>query len=269
MAPVKVAYSTNAYTLWPLERAIDDIRDAGFDGVEILADDPHAFPPGDPDAIRARLRGFPISNLNGNTVRGKFEPSLIHPDSHARRERIGYTKAVLDLARALGSETVCTSSGFLTPGVSSSQAREWFLDSLERILAYAERSPAVRVGIECEPGFFVDRMEPLSRILEELDHPLLGLNLDLGHAVCVGDSFEDILEMFSRHIWNIHVEDIEGRVHHHLIPGHGSIRFDRFRAALDRHRYDRFLTLEIYPYKENPGEAGREGLAFLRKILGR
>lgn len=263
----RIAYSTNAYVRWPLDRAIADIRAAGFDGVEILADEPHAFPPGDSHAIRAALAGFPISNLNGNTVRGEFRPSLIDPDSSARRARVDYTRSIIDLARALGTDTVCTSSGLLPEGTSLVQARERFFDSLERILAHAERKPQIRVGIEYEPGFFVGDGRTLAPFVEEIDHPLLGVNLDLGHAVCVGETFDEALDRFAGRIWNIHLEDIESRVHRHLIPGHGSIRFEKLREALDRRSYDRFLTLEIYPYRDRPDEAGRESLAFLRKIF--
>ncbi len=263
----RIAYSTNAYVARPLARAIEDIRGAGFDGVEILADDPHAFPPADPAAIRASLAGFPVSNLNGNTFRGEFLPSLIDPDPKARRTRVEYVKGVIDLARAIGADTVCTSSGLLPDGLAKSKAREHFLESLERILTHAERKPAVRVGIEYEPGFLIDDMRALSPLLEEMDHPLLGVNLDIGHAVCVGENFDDVLAVFAGKIWNIHIEDIEGRVHRHRIPGHGSIRFDKLRAALDQHRYSGFLTLEIYPYRDDPEGAGREGLAFLRRIF--
>lgn len=264
----RIAFSTNAYVGRSLAAAIADVRALGFDGVEILADEPHAFPPADPAAIRAALAGFSVSNLNGNTFRGAFRPSLIDPDAKARRERVAYVKGVIDLARAIGASTVCTSSGPLPDGVSKRRASELFVESIEPILAHAERPPEVRVGIEYEPGHFLSDMRALSPILEDVGHPLLGVNLDVGHAVCAGESFADVVEVFAGRIWNLHVEDIEGRVHRHLIPGHGSIRFEKLRAALDRHKYDGFVTLEIYPYRDQPTEAGRESLAFLRKIFG-
>lgn len=263
----RIAYSTNAYVDWPLDRAIADIRSLGFDGVEILADEPHAFPPSDPAAVRAALAGFPVSNLNGNTFRGGFLPNLAHPAAGERKRRVEYLKGVIDLARAIGASTVCTSSGPLAPGQSAGKARELLVASLEPVLAHAERSPTVRVGIESEPGHFIDDLRSLSILLEELDHPLLGVNFDVGHAVCVGDDPADVVEVFAGRLWNLHVEDIAGRVHEHRIPGHGSIRFDKLRQALDRHRYDGFLTLEIYPYRDRPTEAGRESLEYLRRVF--
>ena len=65
----------------------------------------------------------------------------------------------------------------------------------------------------------------------------------------------------------MHVEDIKGRIHDHLIPGLGDIDFAAAVAALRESGYDGFLTLELYPYKQQPGEAGRRGLARLRSLL--
>ena len=42
---MKLAFSTNAYTRFPLLDALRGIKAAGFTGVEILADMPHAYPP--------------------------------------------------------------------------------------------------------------------------------------------------------------------------------------------------------------------------------
>lgn len=263
----RIAYSTNAYTRWTLPDAIRDVRERGFDGVEILADDPHAFPPGDPPSIRKALSGFPVSNLNGNTFRGKFTPSLIDPDSGTRGRRVEYIRGVIDLAREIGADTICTSSGFLPKGVEKNRARALFSESLREILGHAEREPRVRVGIEYEPGFFVGSAETLLPLLREIDHPLLGVNLDIGHAVCVGEDPEESIEAFAGRTWNMHIEDIEGREHRHRIPGEGSIDFEGVGTALQRTGYDGFVTLEIYPYKDRPGEAGTESLRVLRSRL--
>ena len=41
---MKLAFSTNAYTRFSLVEALRGIKRAGFSGVEILADVPHAYP---------------------------------------------------------------------------------------------------------------------------------------------------------------------------------------------------------------------------------
>lgn len=273
----RFAYSTNAYTKWPLERAIADVRDRGFDGVEILADVPHAWPKtADVEAIKRALAGFPISNLNANTAIGlesevidpsSAHPSIIDPDLGRRKKKIEYVKSAIDLARAIGAPSVCTATGPQAPGQPSSKASALCFDAFEQILAYAERKPEVRIGVEYEPGFFVGGMRDALRLINELDHPLLGVNLDLGHAQCEGENLVETIEAFRARIWNVHLEDIKKRVHQHLVPGEGDIDFARVRKALDRIGYDRFVTLELYPYKDDPGGAGARGLAHLRPLF--
>ena len=48
---MKLAFSTNAYTRHPLLEALRGIKRAGFAGVEIRADTPHAYP----DSIDAAI----------------------------------------------------------------------------------------------------------------------------------------------------------------------------------------------------------------------
>ncbi len=264
----RIAYSTNAYTKWRLLEALADIRRLGFDGVEILADVPHAFPPlpeGGEEVLRAALKGFAVSNLNGNTHRGVFTPSLIDADPAMRRARVEYTKRTIDLARALGAANVCTCTGELPAGVSERDARRFLRESFDPILAHASEKPEVRVGIEYEPGFFIGGLAALKPFLDEVAHPLLGANLDLGHAKCLKEDPAETIGALGPRIWNVHIEDIKGYVHRHLIPGLGDMDFGRIRKALDRAGYRGFLTLEIYPYKDDPSGAGARSLEALRR----
>src|SRR5258706_6797452 len=99
---MKLAFSTNAYTRFPLVEALRGIRKAGFGGVEILADTPHAYPDmlSDPQMsdIRRELDtlGLRVSNINANCSFGYwrhappepyFEPSLISPVPQHRADR--------------------------------------------------------------------------------------------------------------------------------------------------------------------------------------
>lgn len=277
---MRFAYSTNAYTRRPLDSALRDIRARGFEGVEILADVPHAFPDRrlDVRALRSVLSetGLAISNLNGNTASGLdpdrrdpagFWPSLLDRDEGLRARKVDYLRRLIDLARRLGAPCVCTASGPCPPGEDPDSAWNRLRGGLDEVLEFASREPAVRLGIEYEPGFLVGDLASLTRLLGEAAHPLLGANLDLGHAVCVGDDPVRAIEQLAGRIWNLHAEDIRGRVHDHLIPGRGDVDFARIGRALASTGYSGFLTLELYPYKDDPGGAGEEGLRHLRRVM--
>src|SRR5450432_3350578 len=99
---MKLAFSTNAYTRFPLIDALRGIKSAGFSGVEILADAPHAFPPQITSEMTSDVArtldklSLQVSNINCNCSFGYwkdapgepyFEPSLISPNPKHRADR--------------------------------------------------------------------------------------------------------------------------------------------------------------------------------------
>src|SRR5512132_154638 len=118
---MKLAFSTNAYTRHPLADALRGIHAAGFEGVEILADVPHAYPgscsPELTDSVRKVLdeTGLAVSNINCNCTFGYwrdappepyFEPSLISPNPKHRADRIALILRTLDFAAAIGAANI-------------------------------------------------------------------------------------------------------------------------------------------------------------------
>lgn len=273
---VRFAYSTNAYTRWPLEEALQSIRRLGFDGAEILVDVPHLVPPVHPDAarrLRARLEraGLAISNLNVNTSRalrpganeGDPGPTLASGSENPLVLR--YILDAVDLARELGADTLSVTSGPPDP-TAQGFGRTRFISSLRQILRAAE-AHGIRIGIEYEPDFLVGDLRSLLSVLQEVDHPLLGANLDLGHAHVVGDDPAKAIRSLRGRIWNMHVEDIRGRVHHHLVPGEGDVDFASIREAVEETGYAGFLTVELYTCADAPEAAGTRSLAYLRRVF--
>jgi sugar phosphate isomerase/epimerase len=74
----------------------------------------------------------------------------------------------------------------------------------------------------------------------------------------------------SPHTKHYHVEDIgPDRVHRHLIPGQGAIDFEATLRAIARTGYDGWLTVELYPYLDDPDAAGRQAKQYLEAVLTR
>ncbi len=66
-----------------------------------------------------------------------------------------------------------------------------------------------------------------------------------------------------------HLEDIAvTRVHQHLVPGRGAIDFPATLAAIAETGYDGWLTVELYPYLDDPDAAAREARTF-NSAIGR
>ncbi len=241
---MKLAFSTNAYTRFSLVEALGGIKAAGFEGVEILADAPHAYP-GMMDAafatgVRKTLDelGLTVSNVNANCSFGYwkdappeafFEPSLISPNSKHREDRRGMIFKTLEFARGVGAENISITSGRLLGGGPPVRAEGLLRESLLPILDRAEEL-GVNVGVECEPGLYLEYVSELKQWMERLGHPRLGANLDVGHSQVIGEDIGQAVELLGEKIWNLHVEDIAGRKHYHLIPGRGTLDWGKLRG---------------------------------------
>lgn len=280
---MRLSFSTNAFTGFSAYEAVDRIASIGYEGVEVLADRPHLWAFGADEAEIEKIRSLgkrrriKVSNINANTASGyegermafsPFEPSLSSPDEKGRAWRVEYTKRCVDIAVRLGSENVSVTSGVLTDRLGIAEAREIFKGSLFEVLEYAS-SKGVRIGIEYEPGLLIGCARDLHSILEEVGSPWLGANLDLGHSHVLGEAPEEVLRLLADRIFHIHLEDIKGRIHFHLIPGIGDMDFQRIFDELENICYAGYLTVELYTYAHMPEEAARRALKFLNGMDSR
>jgi sugar phosphate isomerase/epimerase len=280
---MKLAFSTNAFTRFSLTDAIRGIKEAGFAGVEILADAPHAYP----DAIDAKLTdmivkalqetGLGVSNVNCNCSFGYwkdappepyFEPSLISPNPKHREDRKRLILRGLQFAKDIGAQNVSITSGRMLGGMPPEPAAKQFAESIKTVL---DRAGAldVKVGIECEPGLYLEYVAELREWIDKLNHPWFGANLDVGHSQVIGESIPDAVKLLAGRIWNLHVEDIPGRKHYHMIPGTpgGTMPWEQLGEALRAIKYDRFLTVELYTETADPHNAARKSYEFLAKAF--
>ena len=279
---MKLAFSTNAYTKHSLPEALEGIRRAGFRGVEILADVPHAYPPLIDDALTGSIvqaldrLSLEVSNINCNCSFGYwkdappepyFEPSLISPNPRHRADRAAMILRALQFAKDVGARNVSITSGRMLGGMPPDKAARQFSESIRPILDRAD-ALGVDLGIECEPGLFLEYLAELREWIGRLAHPRLGANLDIGHSQVIGESIPDEIEILRGRIWNLHVEDIPGRKHYHMIPGEGTLDWPALKTALEKIGYDRFLTVELYTHTDNPQEAAEKSYDFLRPSFG-
>jgi sugar phosphate isomerase/epimerase len=277
---MQLAFSTNAYTRFSLFEALAGIKRAGFSGVEILADVPHAYPLSldTPTMmhIGAELERLDlvVSNVNANCSFGYwkdappeayFEPSLISPNPRHRVDRTDLIFKTLEFARAINAAHISITSGRCLGGMPPDLAAVQLRESLLPILDRAD-SLGINVGIECEPGLFLEYAAELRDWIDRLQHPRLGANLDIGHSQVAGENLTESITLLGDRIWNLHVEDIPGRKHYHMIPGEGTMPWGEIVAALRRIDYQRFLTVELYTHTQNPQAAAEKSLEFLERL---
>lgn len=280
---MKLAFSSNAYLNYSIEETIDRIAAAGYRGIELLADVPHAWPAGLLDHRKAAIRdclsraGLTISNVNAfmmNAVADPrqpyWHPSWIEPDSNYRAIRREHTKRSLRLAAEIGAPHITTEPGGpLGEGQSWDEAADLFFEEISPCIELAG-DLGVKLLIEPEPELLIEHFEQYLRFVERIDSPWVGLNFDIGHAFCVGEDPQDWIARMSRHSVHYHFEDIaDSRVHQHMIPGLGAIDFASTLREIAATGYDGWLTVELYPYIDQPDDAAQQAFAFLTNIMKR
>lgn len=277
---MKLAYSSNAYLNYSIEETIRRIAGLGYAGLELLADAPHAWPAGllpqQVDTILALLDeyGLAISNINGfmmNAVADPrqpyWHPSWIEPDAHYRAIRREHTKRALELAYRLDAPGIQTEPGGPLPrGMSRKTALSIFYDEIMPCVEVAERLETLLL-VEPEPELLIERMEQYLEFADRVGSPWLGLNFDVGHAFCVSEDPQRWVARMAQHTRHYHIEDIAAdRVHAHLIPGRGAIDLAAVLGEIEKTGYDGWITVELYPYLDDPDAAGREAMQHLRQL---
>jgi sugar phosphate isomerase/epimerase len=270
-------YSTNAYVKFTVAEALERIAGLGFQGVEIMCDRPHLYPPDfdaqalDGIADTLARHGLKVTNLNSFTlfaVGDTYLPSWIEPEAARREIRVGHTLQCLEVAKALGAANISIPPGGpLAGGMTRGEAFRLFHAGLDRVMPRAEEL-GIRVLVEPEPDLLMERTSEFKPFMREIRSPMVGLNFDVGHFYCAGEDPAAAFEELFAWVGHMHVEDIAAsRVHRHLITGQGVIDFQAVFSAMQRLGYAHDISLELYPYVDTPDAAGRESLAHLRPMF--
>ncbi|HAA05141.1 MAG TPA: sugar phosphate isomerase/epimerase [Syntrophobacteraceae bacterium] len=271
-------YSTNAFTRHDLYTALEMIANLGFEGVEIMCDQPHLYPPEwHPDQVKElktalQRLNLKVTNLNSFTLYAVGDvilPSWIDDDPMMRQTRIDHTKSCLHLAATLGCGNISIPPGGRGGLLPEEDAFALFRVGLEQVVPVAE-DLGIRLLIEPEPLLLIETSRQFEAFIHGFESEYLGCNFDIGHFYCAGEDPAEVFERLAPWVGHVHVEDIAlNRVHEHLIPGLGAVDFDAVFERMARAGYRGDISLELYPYVDRPIEAGRLGRQHLLPILDR
>lgn len=273
---MKLAFSSNAYLNFSIEDTIAKISSFGYAGLEVLADVPHAWPAGLLEERKESIRQclaehkLQIANINAFMMNAIADPRqpYWHPswieEPRYRAIRREHTKRAIQLAKEIGAPNVTTEPGGpLEAEQTWDQAADIFYEELMPCIEEAERLE-VPLLIEPEPELLIEKFGEYLKFMERVDSPWVGLNFDIGHAYCVSEDPQDWVAQMAPHTKHYHFEDIAAtRKHQHLIPGHGAIDFKATLQAIAATGYDGWITVELYPYINEPDDAARQAYAYL------
>jgi protein FrlC len=274
---MKLAFSSNAFKAHTIETCINEISSLGYEGVEILCDYPHAYPPAmKPDTIRSLLallteRHLSISNLNAFSlyaINDVYHPSWIEASESLRKVRMQHTVNCIRLAKTLGAGTLSTEPGGICDRSKDNlmELRKMFINAISEVAIEAEKND-IRILVEPEPNLLLETSKDFLDFIKEVASHAIGLNFDIGHFFCVGEDPTQLVYKLADYIGHIHLADIAAsRIHNHLIPGDGAIDFRGVLKAISDIGYNGFITVELYPYQDDPVYAARQAYDYLNSI---
>lgn len=282
---MKLAFSSNAFRAFTLEETVRTLAGIGYDGLEIMGDAPHLWPPDmTPDRVDSVLRALrrhrmEVSNVNAFMMCGYREPrsgrpgtfhwpSWIDRDEEIRGARIAHTAGCVELAAALGARSVSTEPGGPLDGMARKDAYRLFARGLEPVARRAAEL-GMTLLVEPEPALLIERSNEFDEFVRGfVDFPGIGLNFDMGHFYCVGEDPAGLIRRFGRRAFHFHLEDIAAsRVHFHLPPGEGAMDYRAIFGALHAIGYEGWVTIELYPFQTDAPEVAKRAFDFVRPMI--
>ncbi|MCL5998333.1 MAG: sugar phosphate isomerase/epimerase [Chloroflexi bacterium] len=197
-------------------------------------------------------------------------------DTQVRARAVADTKAMMDAAAELGCDLVSVwngQDGYDYPFQADYiQERDWLVDGLREC---ARHRSDVRLSLEYkmkEPRThcYLGTVAGTLLVAQEVGLPHVGVTVDIGHALLAYEDVAESIAILSRagnKLFHMHLNDnyrlwdddmIVGSVH--------TIEYLEILYWLDRVGYDGYLSLDQYPYREQPEEAIAESIAWLRAL---
>ena len=256
-------FRTSGFRGWPVARTLTTLGELGFDGVELCLE-PEDVRPEKLDEVRcAELR----RQIDGAGLR--LASVSFHGDGEPEPQRRRNQELALRAAGWLGGEIlIVNGERAVTPDGSpvADRAQRWesFAVHLCGLAKSAEES-GIRIAVEPEPLLLVGGSLEALDLIAAVGSTALKVNLDVGHAFITDDDLAESVRRLGSAIVHIHLEDIKGKVHRHLLPGEGDIDFRGLRKALDGVGYAGPYVADLFNLGDDPAATAGRCLAALRE----
>lgn len=261
-----------------LDRLIPRVAEMGFDVVELPVEEPGQFDP-EHASLLAREHELEVSVC---AVIGA-DRDLLLPET--RENGTAYLRACIDTATIVGSPSVCgpfySAVGRCWRATAEERAGdlERLAETLRGVGQYAAERNVV-LGIEPLNRFetsFLNTTEQALELLEYVDHPAVGLALDLFHLGIEEKDPAKAIRAAGPYLQHVQVAENDRGT-----PGTGHLPWEEVASALRDVRYDGRVVIETFsdeveaiaraaaiwrPLAPDPDTLAREGLRFLRALF--
>jgi len=199
--------------------------------------------------------------------------SFTSPDASVRKRSVELVKRAMDFAASIGVKTVSLwmgQDGFdYMMQADYVSAWKWLIEGLKECAAH---NPSINLGLEykaSEPRLacFVNSGGKALALAQAANAANVGVTMDVGHAFNAKENAAEIASvlMTEKRLFHMHFND------NYLIADDdmpvGSVHFLHFAELiywLKKTGYSGWYSLDMYPYRDDPDEAVRASVAFLK-----
>jgi sugar phosphate isomerase/epimerase len=270
-------FAVSSYSYWhfkrekyPIERVIEEAARLGFDGVEVLHRQMTDESPEELAKLKrlALLRGVALPMFS-------IHQDFVSPWADERGQAIRHTQYCIELAVKLGCSGVRINSGRWRtirlfddlmkvkgeeppiPGYTEADGIQWCIDSIKECVPAAEKA-GVMLMLENHWGMTL-KVENLMRIVDGVNSPWLGINLDVGNWP--GDPYPGIEKIAPRAAW-VHFKTYYGGGEYYTL----NLDYKRIAGILRAANYRGYVSLEMEG-KEAPEGAVAKSLDVMRNAF--
>lgn len=268
----------------PLESCLEDIREVGFDGVELGGKFPRQA-----NVLASILRQYDLE-LVGGWYSSKLLTRTVKEEISALRDHLALLKdlgcrvfIIAETSNAIhGDQEVALQR---QPQISDDEWRV-FCERMSAVGDYIA-GEGLRLAYHHHLGTVVEKRQDIDRFLE-LTNENVGLTLDAGHAAGGGVEVAEIIRAYPSRIAHVHCKDIRREIFRGVleggesfldgvmagmftVPGDGNLDFTSIFAALKEIDYSGWIIVEAEqdPVKAPPKEYALKGLETLKKLAAR
>lgn len=236
------------------------IAKAGFHGVEPTFVEGALPSPNADDAtrsarelaVRCRELGLSIPSMRGGRVPWWSIPS---PVAREREIALDHTRRALDALAVMGGSVL-----LVVPGERSAEV-DYFVH-WRRVVEYGRaageiaRSYGMRIGFENVEAMFPSSLRDWQDLIDEIDHPAVGIYLDVGNVLWLGLGYpQEWLRNLSERIVQIHFKDARFRLAgatlhseiHQIL--NGDVEWPAVMSAIREIGYHGWISVEPEAYQ--------------------
>jgi len=194
-----------------------------------------------------------------------FSPSDIFSREEGRKKILEYVGTCFELASQWNVEVITTCSGAVPDDMRSEEAWDKLYEMVESELEFARRYN-IKIGWEAHLKELVATPTDLKRLVEKIDDPLLGINIDCTHFVLGGldplKSMDDLLD----HTVHTHLKGIKDKISH--TPGKDEdFPTEAWVKKLQDSGYDGVVSIELMPEVDTLPEKAKKAFSYVNSIV--